>query len=77
LVLEIWFFIIQLKKYARLCKNIVRSQLAQYSILKQLPHSWGFTFTFQLLVGSQAMWKIYLKTICGRPRLGWCLSSSK
>jgi len=27
LVLEIWFLKIQLKKYARLCKNIVRSQL--------------------------------------------------
>jgi len=32
LVLEVWFLITQLKKvYVRLCKNIVRSQLAQYS----------------------------------------------
>jgi len=31
LVLEIWFVITQLKKYAELYKYIVRIQLAQYS----------------------------------------------
>ena len=37
LVFEIWFLKLpNLKKYARLCKNIVRSQSAQY--LDQLPH---------------------------------------
>ena len=34
---EIWYSIAQLKKYNRLCKNIVRSQLTQYS--EHLPHS--------------------------------------
>jgi len=37
LALEIWFLITQLKKYARLCKNIVRNHLDQYS--EHLPHS--------------------------------------
>ena len=52
LVLDIWFLIIQLKKYARLCKNIVRSQLAQY-YWGSVSKLWGFPFTFQLLLSAR------------------------
>ena len=42
-VLEIWFLITNWKKYARLCKNIVRSQPAQYS-WASASQLWGLEF---------------------------------
>jgi len=40
------------KKYDRLCKNIVRSQRAQYS-WAPTSQFWGFPFTFQLLLSAR------------------------
>jgi len=48
LAFEIWFNPTK-KKYARLCKNIVRNQLAQYS-WASASRFWGLPFAFQLLL---------------------------
>ena len=62
-MLEIWFIINQLKKYALLCKSFVRSQLAQYS-WACTTQFWGFPFIFQLLLSARN-----LRTSRGRPKV--------